>query len=170
MTVADTVPADVDVFDPGAHTVAEVLDYVEANPDERDAVLAAEAEGKARKGILEPLSVDDDNDDEGGGLGPLEATTTLREDFMGRDLVAPGTNALDFMGRATTSTADYSGRPLRRQLRANSTAVVLGAELQFTGGEKFVVTTAGTTAASQPTAPAVGATVADGTAVLTRTK
>jgi hypothetical protein len=40
--------------------------------------------------------------------------------------------------------------------------------LQFTGGEKFVVTIAGTTAASPPTAPAVGATVADGTATLRR--
>lgn len=98
------------------------------------------------------------------------ATTTLREDYLGRDLVAPTSASLDWLGRATTSTVDSFGRPLRRGVRANSTAVGLGAEIQFTAGEKFTVTTAGTTAASAPSAPAIGATVADGTAVLTRTK
>lgn len=98
------------------------------------------------------------------------ATTTLREDYLGRDLVTPASNSLDSLGRATTSTADYIGRPLRRNVRANTTAVTLGQEIQFTGGEKFVVTVAGTTAASPPAAPAVGATVADGTATLLRQK
>jgi hypothetical protein len=42
--------------------------------------------------------------------------------------------------------------------------------LQFTGGSKYVVTIAGTTAASPPTVPAVGATVVDGTATLLRQK
>jgi hypothetical protein len=98
------------------------------------------------------------------------ATTTLREDYLGRDLQAPGTNSLDHLGRATTSTADSLGRALRRTLRANTTAVALGAELQFAGGTKYTVTVAGTTAASEPTPPAVGATVADGTATLLRTK
>jgi len=98
------------------------------------------------------------------------ATTNLREDYLGRDLVNPATNAVDFLGRATTSTVDGTGRPLRRTLRANSTAVALGAELQFAGGEKFTVTVAGTTAASPPSPPAVGATVADGSATLLRTK
>jgi hypothetical protein len=98
------------------------------------------------------------------------ATTTFREDFLGRELVNPASNAVDFLGRACTSTLDHSGRPLRRVLRANTTAVALGAELQFTGGEKFVVTVAGTTAASAPTPPAVGATVADGSATLRREK
>jgi hypothetical protein len=98
------------------------------------------------------------------------ATTTFREDYLGRDLVAPGTNALDHLGRATTSTVDSTGRSLRRGVRANSTAVALNQELQFTGGEKFIVTVAGTTAASPPAAPAVGATVADGTATLLRQK
>jgi hypothetical protein len=96
------------------------------------------------------------------------ATTTFRESFDGHDLVAPTVNALDYMGRATTSTTDYMGRPLRRGVRVNSTAVALGAELQFVGGEKFVVTVAGTTAAGPPAAPAVGATVADGSATLRR--
>jgi hypothetical protein len=98
------------------------------------------------------------------------ATTNFREDFIGRDLVAPTSNARDAMGRLTTSTADFMGRPLRRVLRANTTAVTLNQELQFTGGEKFIVTIAGTTAAAPPSAPAVGATVADGTATLRRQK
>ncbi len=98
------------------------------------------------------------------------ATTNFREDHLGRDLQAPTVNALDHLGRATTATADALGRPLRRILRANTTAVTLGQELAFTGGEKLTVTVAGTTAAAQPTAPAVGATVADGTATLLRTK
>lgn len=98
------------------------------------------------------------------------ATTTFREDYLGRDLVTPASNSLDALGRATTSTVDFIGRPLRRVLRANTTAVTLGQEIQFTGGEKFVVTVAGTTAAAPPSAPAVGATVVDGTATLLRQK
>lgn len=97
------------------------------------------------------------------------ATTNFREDYLGRDLGAPTTAAVDFLGRATTSTVDHIGRSLRRVLRANSTAVTLGQELEFVGGEKFVVTVAGTTTTAEPTAPAVGATVADGTATLRRT-
>jgi hypothetical protein len=98
------------------------------------------------------------------------ATTTFREDYLGRDLVAPTCNSLDFMGRATTATVDAMGRPLRRVVRANTTAVTLNQELQFVGGEKLIVTIAGTTAASPPAAPAVGATVVDGTATLRRQK
>jgi len=98
------------------------------------------------------------------------ATTTLREDYLGRNLQAPTVASLDFLSRVTTSTADSFGRPLRRGVRVNSTAVTLGQEIQFTGGEKFTVTVAGTTAAAPPAAPAVAATVADGTATLLRTK
>jgi hypothetical protein len=98
------------------------------------------------------------------------ATTTFRESFDGHDLVNPGTNALDFLGRATTSTTDYMGRALRRPVRTNTTAVALGAEIQFSGGEKFTVTIAGTTAASPPAAPAVGGSVVDGGATLLRTR
>jgi catechol 2,3-dioxygenase-like lactoylglutathione lyase family enzyme len=98
------------------------------------------------------------------------ATTTFREDFLGRDLVAPTVNSLDFLGTATTATVDRMGRALRRVLRANTVAVTLGQELQFAGGTKYTVTVAGTTAASEPSPPAVGATVADGTATLLRTK
>ena len=98
------------------------------------------------------------------------ATTNFREDFLGRDLVAPTVNALDYLGRVTTATVDGLGRSLRRILRANTTAVTLNQELAFTGGEKFIVTIAGTTAAAQPGVPAVNATVVDGTATLLRTK
>jgi hypothetical protein len=66
------------------------------------------------------------------------ATTSFREDHMGRDLIAPTVNSLDYTGRATTATVDHMGRPLRRILRANTTAVTLGQELQFVGGEKFL--------------------------------
>lgn len=98
------------------------------------------------------------------------ATTSFREDYLGRDLQAPTVNALDHLGRATTATVDAIGRSLRRVLRANTTAVTLNQELQFVGGTKYIVTVAGTTAASEPSAPAVGATVADGTATLLRQK
>lgn len=155
-------------FDPGDHTVAEVLEHLEENPADVEAVLESERAGKARKGILEAAVADEE--EPRGDLGPVGATTTLREDYAGRDLVNPGTTAVDYMGRATTSTVDYMGVPLRRTLRANSTAVALGAQLQFATGEKFTVKTAGTTAASAPTVPAVGADVTDGTAVLTRTR
>lgn len=98
------------------------------------------------------------------------ATTSFREDFLGRDLQAPTVNALDYLGRALTSTLDSTGRALRRVARANTTAVTLNQELQFLTGEKFTVTVAGTTAGAPPSVPAVGATVADGTATLRRTK
>jgi hypothetical protein len=98
------------------------------------------------------------------------ATTTFREDYLGRDLAAPTVNALDHLGRATTSTADGLGRPLRRVIRPVSSAVTLGQEVQVTDGKKYVVTVAGTTGATDPTPPAVGVTVADGTATLLRQK
>jgi hypothetical protein len=98
------------------------------------------------------------------------ATTTKREDYLGRDLTTPASTSKDHLGRLTTATADALGRLLRRDLRANTTAVSLNQELQFAGGNKFVVTVAGTTAASEPSSPAVGSTVVDGTATLRRTK
>lgn len=96
------------------------------------------------------------------------ATTSFRESYDGHDLVAPTSSSADFLGRATTATTDYMGRALRRGVRVNSTAVALGQEIQFTGGEKFVVSVTGTTAAGPPAAPAVGLTVADGSATLRR--
>jgi hypothetical protein len=97
-------------------------------------------------------------------------TTTYREDWLGRDLQTPGTNSLDHLGRATTSTVDSLGRSLRRVIRPVSAAVTLGQEIQVTDGKKYVVTVAGTTGASDPTPPAVGATVVDGSATLRRQK
>lgn len=98
------------------------------------------------------------------------AVTDFREDHLGRDLVAPTVDSLDWLGRATTATIDYLGRPLRRVLRANVTAVALDDELAFVAGTKYIVTIAGNTAAAEPADPAVGATVADGTATLLRQK
>jgi hypothetical protein len=40
-------------YDPGEHTVAEVQAYLAEHPEQTDAVLAAEADGRARKGLLE---------------------------------------------------------------------------------------------------------------------
>jgi hypothetical protein len=98
------------------------------------------------------------------------ATTSFREDYLGRDLQAPTVNSLDALGRVTTATVDALGRGLRRLIRPISSAVTLGQEIQVTDGKKYVVTVAGTTGASDPTPPAVGATVADGTATLLRQK
>jgi hypothetical protein len=98
------------------------------------------------------------------------ATTNFREDYLGRDLVAPTVNALDYLGRVVTSTTGYSGIGLRRVIRPISGAVTLGQEIQVTDGKKYIVTIAGTSGAADPTPPAVGATVADGTATLLRQK
>lgn len=98
------------------------------------------------------------------------ATTIYREDYLGRDLVAPTSASLDFLSRATTSTLDTFGRTLRRNVRANDTAVVQGQEIQFTGGTKYIVTEAGTTDSSAPEIPEVGEEVVDGTATLLRQK
>ena len=98
------------------------------------------------------------------------ATSTYREDHLGRDLVAPTVDVRDFLGRTTTSTADFLGRALRRVIRPVSASVALGQEIQVADGKKYLVVTAGTTGATDPTPPAVGATVADGTAQLRRQK
>lgn len=98
------------------------------------------------------------------------ATTAFREDFLGRDLQNPTVNSLDQLGIVTTSTADRMGRSLRRTLRVNSTAYATGTEFAYVDGKKFTVTTGGTTAAAEPGAPAVGASTADGTATILRTK
>jgi len=43
---------DADAFDPGEHTVADVEAYLAEHPDERDAVLAAERDGKNRVSLV----------------------------------------------------------------------------------------------------------------------
>lgn len=96
------------------------------------------------------------------------ATTTFRRDFLGRKLVNPASASVDYMGRLTTSTVDASGRLLVAPVRINSTAYTLGQQVEFSTGELFTCTVAGTSAASQPSVPANGATVVDGTATWTR--
>lgn len=51
-------PQAQETYDPGAHTVEEVRAYVEQNPQEADAVRAAEESGKARTTLLDHLSGD----------------------------------------------------------------------------------------------------------------
>jgi hypothetical protein len=98
------------------------------------------------------------------------ATTIYREDHLGRDLIAPTVDARDYLGRTVTATGDAAGRSLRRVIRPVSGAVTLNQEIQVADGKKYVVTVAGTTGASDPTPPAVGSTVVDGTATLRRQK
>jgi len=40
------------------------------------------------------------------------AVSTKETDFVGRALVTPGTDSKDYLGRATTATADHLGRLL----------------------------------------------------------
>lgn len=72
-------------FDPGEHTIAEVADHLEANPDDRDRILAAETAGKARKGVLE------------SGDEPAPASTGP-VDYLGRAIV----DGKDYLGRTAT--------------------------------------------------------------------
>jgi hypothetical protein len=45
-------PPAGDVFDPGDHTVADVVAHVDKHPDELPAILKAEKAGKGRAGVL----------------------------------------------------------------------------------------------------------------------
>lgn len=47
---------DTASFDPSAHSVAEVIAYADEHPDETDAILAAERDGKNRSTILNALA------------------------------------------------------------------------------------------------------------------
>lgn len=49
-------------FNPSEHNAEEVVAYVEENPDDREAVIAAEEAGKARKTVLAQLRVDPSQD------------------------------------------------------------------------------------------------------------
>ena len=53
---ASAPAADSAAFDPGAHTVAEVQDYVTAHPDQVDAVYTTEQAGRARVTLLDWLA------------------------------------------------------------------------------------------------------------------
>lgn len=97
------------------------------------------------------------------------ATTIFRRDFLMRDIVAPTSVALDHLGRATTSTVDHLGRAMVAEVWAGTHAMTVGEYVQITStGIVYKVTVSGTTAAGEPTAPAVGATVVSGTATLER--
>lgn len=52
---ASVEPDTDDTFDPSEHTIDEVKDYVDAHPDEVDAVLNAEQAGKGRVTLVEWL-------------------------------------------------------------------------------------------------------------------
>jgi hypothetical protein len=93
------------------------------------------------------------------------ATTTFNRDYLWRKVQNPGTNAVDYNGRATTSTADYNGRALFAAAAPTvATAVTLGTRYQHSTGVLLEVTVAGTTAAGEPAPPGYGLTVTSGTA------
>lgn len=48
-------PATVAAFDPAEHTVADVLSYLDAHPDQTERVADAELGGKARKTLLDAI-------------------------------------------------------------------------------------------------------------------
>lgn len=48
-------PAPAEAYDPGVHTVDEVLAYADAHPDEVGAIIAAEEAGKNRSTLLDKL-------------------------------------------------------------------------------------------------------------------
>lgn len=100
-------------------------------------------------------------------------TTTSKEDFLGRDLVngTPGTTqATDYLGRAVgAGSTDFVGRALTSKPWTATTATAVGAVVYVAGGE-LTCTVAGTTASTAPTAPALGATVTDGTVTWQRTE
>ncbi|MGH2373048.1 MAG: hypothetical protein ACRDIC_06160 [bacterium] len=95
------------------------------------------------------------------------ATTTFRRDYLLRRILNPGTTATDYIGRLTTATVDNLGRAIFAIDFPVSTAVTLGQYLDVVATRiVYQVTVAGTTAATAPTAPGVGNTVASGTATV----
>lgn len=102
------------------------------------------------------------------------ATTTRKEDFLGRDLVnaTPGTSqATDSLGRAVAAgDADFLGRALTSKPHAVTTAYTVGTVVYLVGGAELTCEVAGTSGGTAPTAPAVGATVVDGTVTWRRTE
>lgn len=78
------------------------------------------------------------------------ATTTETKDFLGRDLVTPGSASKDYLGRDTTSTVDYLGRKLA-PVNADATSIspatgaaaggtavtILGTDFEGTTGVTF---------------------------------
>lgn len=93
------------------------------------------------------------------------ATTSFFRDYLWRKIQTPGSNALDSLGRACTSTADPIGRLLfATATPTTATAVTVGQRYQNASGVLLEVTVAGTTAVGEPAAPGYGQTVTSGTA------
>lgn len=92
------------------------------------------------------------------------ATTTFRRDNLERKILNPGTTATDYLGRLTTATVDYIGRPLDAVLYTISTAYTLNQRVAHSTGPVMQCTVAGTSAASEPTLPGFGLTVISGAA------
>lgn len=57
---SSNAPVEPDAFDPGEHTVEDVVAYMVEHPDELAAVLDAERAGKARVTLLGALDPDPD--------------------------------------------------------------------------------------------------------------
>lgn len=97
---------------------------------------------------------------------PYESTTNINS---GLSVTAAGdtahNNPLFALDDPTPLGEDLGGGA-----RANSTAVTFGQIIEFTNGQAYRVTVAGTTAASQPSTTGIdiGETLADGTATLER--
>jgi hypothetical protein len=51
----EEAPQQEEGFDPAAHSINEVLAYVEENPDQKDAVLEQERDGKNRSTLIAKL-------------------------------------------------------------------------------------------------------------------
>lgn len=87
----------------------EVNAYIEAHPDERDAVLAAEAEGQNRKGIVEGPHADQPEPEQGDANGTAD-TTTKGQTFAEAAAAYNEQNALGYFGtspeRERTGAAD----------------------------------------------------------------
>lgn len=102
------------------------------------------------------------------------ATTTRKEDYLGRDLVnaTPGTSqATDSLGRAVSAgDVDFLGRPLTSKPHAISTVYTVGTVVYLAGGAELTCEVAGTSGGVAPAAPALGATVVDGTVTWRRTE
>jgi hypothetical protein len=94
------------------------------------------------------------------------ATTIFRRDHLLRKLVNPASASVDSVGRVTTSTVDYMGRPLVAIVFPNTTVVVVNTYVEVAGTTVYKVTVGGTTAGAPPTAPGYGLTVVSGTATL----
>lgn len=102
------------------------------------------------------------------------ALTVYKEDFVGRDLTntTPGSSdATDFLGRKVApGNKDFLGRGLTSEPHAVSTAYAKRAVVYLPSGEELTCVSAGTSAGTPPTPPAIGATVVDGGVTWQRTE